>query len=152
MWHVWLIFAGVFFILEMMTAGFFVFWLGIGSLLAMLVSFFTDNIIIQASVFLISSALLIFLTKPFVDKFLKNKKTVPTNAYNIIGKNALVIEEINHLKGTGQIKVNGEIWSAKSLDEEIISKDSTIEIQSIEGVKACVKLVPTNQFSSMTNV
>ncbi len=139
MWHIWLIFAGIFFILEMMTAGFFIFWLGIGSLIAMLISFFTDNVIIQTSVFIVSSGLLIFLTKPFVDKVLGNKKAVNTNAYNIIGKSALVIEEINSLKGTGQIKVDGEVWSAKSLNQEIITKDSNVVIQSIEGVKACVK-------------
>lgn len=151
MWHIWLIFAGVFFILEMMTAGFFVFWLGIGALLAMLVSLFTDNIIIQTSIFIVASSLLILFTNPLVNKFLGNKKNVSTNAFNIIGKKALVIEDINSIKGIGQIKLEGEVWSAKSIDGEFISKNSSVEIVSIEGVKACVKLVPTNQFSNMVN-
>ena len=151
MWHIWLILAGIFFILEIITIGFFVFWLGIGALLAMVVSFFTDNIAIQSAVFIISSCLLILLTKPLVDKVLGNKKNVPTNAYNIIGKTALVTEEINSITGIGQVKIGGEIWSAKSTDESIIPKGSKVEIISIEGVKACVQLIPTKEYSNIVN-
>ena len=55
MWQFWLIAAGIFFIGEIITTGFLIFWLGIGSLLAMIVSFLTDNIIIQTAVFVVSS-------------------------------------------------------------------------------------------------
>ena len=48
MWVFWLIAAGVFFIIEMATIGFLVFWLGIGAILAMLTSFITDSILIQS--------------------------------------------------------------------------------------------------------
>ncbi len=152
MWQIWLIIAGIFFILEIFTTGFLVFWFGIGSLLSMIVSFFTDNVVLQATVFLISSTILIIATKPLVDKLLGNRKTVMTNAYTIIGKDALVIEEINPLKGTGQIKIAGEVWSAKSFDEMVIPKDSKVEVLSIQGVKACVKLIPTNNFSNVANM
>jgi len=152
MWQIWLIIAGIFFILEIFTTGFLVFWFGIGSLLSMVVSFFTDNVIVQATVFLISSTILIVATKPLVDKLLGNKKAVMTNAYSIIGKDALVIEEINSLKGTGQIKIAGEVWSAKSSDEMVIPKDSKVEVLSIQGVKACVRLISTNNFSNVANM
>ena len=50
MWHIWLIIAGVCFIIEMMTVGFLVFWFGIGALLTMIVSLiFPDNIIFRLS-------------------------------------------------------------------------------------------------------
>lgn len=140
MWQFWLIAAGVFFVCEMLTVGFLIFWLGIGSILAMIVSLFTDNLIIQTSVFVISSGLLIFLTKPFVEKFVTKKdKKINTNVYSLIGKIGIVTEEINPLLGTGQIKVGTETWSAISNDESIISKDSEIEILEIKGVKAVVK-------------
>ena len=66
MWYIWLILAGVFLIIEIMTVGFLIFWLSIGSLFAMITSLFTDNIVIQTTVFVISSTILIFVTKPFV--------------------------------------------------------------------------------------
>ena len=61
MWSFWLIVAGIFFIIEMATVGFLMFWLGIGSLLAMVASFITDSIVIQTVVFVIPSSILYLL-------------------------------------------------------------------------------------------
>ena len=66
MWQIWIIIAGVCLIGEILTSGFLIFWLSIGALIAMVVSFFVDSIIVQTAVFVISSAILIFATKPFV--------------------------------------------------------------------------------------
>ncbi len=138
MWQIWLITSGIFFICEIITVGFLVFWLGVGALIAMLVSFFTSNIIIQMSVFVISSGLLILLTRPLVNKISK-KDVVPTNVYSLIGKKAVVTEDIDWVTGKGQIKFEGEIWSAKSKEQVNIPVGSEVEIVSIEGVKAFVK-------------
>ena len=119
MWQIWLIAAGVFLILEMFTLGFLVFWLSIGSLLAMLVSFVTDSIIIQTTVFVFSSGILIFATKPFVKKFTE-KDNAKTNVYSLVGKKAIVTEDIDWTTGSGQIKFNGEVWSAKTSDGSTI--------------------------------
>ena len=138
MWQIWLIASGIFFICEIITVGFLVFWLGIGALIAMLVSFFTSNIIIQMSVFVVSSGLLIFATRPLVNK-ISQKDVVPTNVYSLIGKKAVVTEDIDWVTGKGQIKFEGEIWSAKSKEQINIPAGSEVEIVSIEGVKAFVK-------------
>lgn len=139
MWQVWLIIAGLFFVAEIITVGFLVFWFGVGALIAMIVSFFTSNIIIQTAVFIFSSSILLLATKPFVKKFVDVKPT-KTNAFSIIGKKALVIKEINS-HSVGQIKINGEVWSAESENDEIIPKDSEVEILQIKGVKVIVKSV-----------
>lgn len=138
MWQIWLIASGIFFIIEIFTVGFLIFWLGVGSLLAMLISFITDNIIIQTATFVISSGLLIFATKPLVNK-IQNSKVVPTNFHSLIGKNAIVIEDIIGSTGTGKIKFDGEVWSAKTHEGINIPKDTEVEIESIEGVKVFVK-------------
>ena len=122
MWVFWLIAAGIFFIIEMATIGFLVFWLGIGAILAMLTSFITDSILIQSLVFVITSTLLLIFTRPLVDKFIKVPKEIKTNAYSIIGKKGIVISKINNIEGTGQIKIGGEVWSAKSLKMKIFQK------------------------------
>ena len=140
MWQFWLIMAGVFFIGEILTVGFLIFWCGVAALIAMIVSFFTSNAIIQTTVFIISSAILILTTKPFVKKFLDVKK-VNTNAFSIIGKNALVIETIDPIHSKGQIKINGEVWTAESDNNQIIEEGSQVEILNIKGVKAIVKII-----------
>lgn len=138
MWQIWLIISGLFFILEMITVGFLVFWFGIGAIFAMITSFFTDSITIQTAVFLISSTALLFLTKPFVKKF-SRKDTVKTNAYSVIGKTGVVVKEINPTEGVGQVKIGGEVWSAKA--EDVIPIGSQVEVVEIDGVKAVVKPV-----------
>ena len=138
MWGFWLIAAGIFFIIEIATVGFLIFWLGIGALLAMLTSLFVDNVIIQTAVFVVSSAILIPLTKPFVDRFTK-KDSVPTNTYSLINKKGIVTLDIDPIKGKGLVKVNGETWSAKTEDETSILKDTEVEIIAIDGVKLIVK-------------
>ncbi len=141
MWQFWLIAAGIFFIIEIATVGFLVFWFGIGALIAMVVSIFIPNVYIQAIVFIVSSTLLIFFTKPFVNKFVNKGKTMATNAYSIIGRTGIVTKEINDLKGTGQVKIGGETWSAKTLSEETIPENTEIEVVKIDGVKAIVQKV-----------
>ena len=128
----------------MATIGFLVFWLGIGALLAMLTSFVTDSILIQSIVFVISSTLLLIFTRPLVNKFIKVPKEIKTNAYSIIGKKGIVISKINNIEGNGQVKIDGEIWSAKSLTDEDIPENSDVEIVEIDGVKAVVKKVTEN--------
>ena len=142
MWQFWLIGAGVFFVGVIITVGFLIFWLGIVALLTMIVSFFTSNLIIQTAVFVMSSAILIFATKPLVNKISK-KETVPTNVFSIIGKSAIVIKDINCIDGTGQIKVNGEVWSAEGLNGIDIKEGSKVEIIEIKGVKAIVSPIKT---------
>lgn len=143
MWQIWLIASGIFFICEIITVGFLVFWLGVGALIAMIVSLFTSNIIVQMSVFVISSGLLIFATRPLVNKISK-KDVVPTNVYSLIEKKAIVTEEINWVTGKGLIKFEGEVWSAKSKEQVNIPVGSEVEIVSIEGVKAFVKPLKIN--------
>ena len=142
MWYFWLILAGIFVIAEIATVGFLIFWLSLGSLCAMLTSFFTDNIIIQTAVFVVTSVLFIFLTRPLAKKLAKTDNTLVTNAFSIIGKKAIVIKEIN--PGVGQIKIDGQVWTAKSTNEEIISEGTEVLILNIDGVKAVVSTDLTN--------
>ena len=146
MWMFWLIAAGIFFIGEMLTTGFLIFWLGIGALITLLISCITSNLLIQTATFVISSIILIFSTKSFADKFGK-KDVVPTNVYTLNGKKGIVIQEINPTNATGQIKVGGEIWSALCDENLVIPEGSEIEIIRIQGVKAFVAplKVPTTQ-------
>ena len=148
MWSMWLIIAGICFVIEILTVGFFVFWFGIGALFAMISSFiFPDNIILQATVFVVTSVVLILLTKPLVEKLTKKDKKIETNAYSIIGKKGLVTQDINPTIGIGQIKVAGEVWSAKTMDGSNLEKGSEITILKIDGVKAVVE--PINSRSNI---
>ncbi len=139
MWKIWLVLSGIFVIIEIINLGFFIFWFAMGSLIAMVSSFFIDNLVLQITIFIISSTILLFATKPFVKKFIGKDSNVKTNAYSIEGKIGKVTIDIEPIEGKGQIKVNGEIWSAKTHGNDIIPKDTEVVIEKIDGVKAIVK-------------
>ncbi len=139
MWQFWLIISGICLIIESFTLGFFVFWFSIGALLALIVSLFTTNVVIQTVVFVVSSTVLLLLTKPLIKKFVKTPKTKPTNVYSIIGKEGIVLESIDNLNSTGKVKVNGELWSA--ISDINIEKGEKIKVLSVNGVKLKVEKV-----------
>ena len=139
MWQFWLVLSGICLIIESFTLGFFVFWFSIGALFALIVSLFTTNIIIQSVVFIVSSTILLLLTKPLIKKIVKTPKTKSTNVYSIIGKEGIVLESIDNLNSTGKVKVSGELWSA--ISDSNIEKGETIKVLSVNGVKLKVKKV-----------
>ncbi|MCL2384141.1 MAG: NfeD family protein [Oscillospiraceae bacterium] len=135
MWGIWLILAGVFLIIEIITHGFLVFWLAVAALVAMVASFiFPDAVFAQVAIFLIASCILIPLTKPLVKKF-ATPPTTPMNALSLVGRVGIVTTEINTTFGTGQIKVNGETWSARCKEGTTISKGTEVDILKVDGVK-----------------
>ena len=135
MWQFWLILAGIFFVGEIITVGFLIFWLGVGALLTALVSLVTNNIVIQTAVFVISSTALIFFTRA-LSKKLSSKDTKITNAYSIIGQTGIVTKDIFENE-VGQIKVGSEVWTANS--NVVIEKGTQVKVLSIEGVKTIVE-------------
>ncbi len=139
MWQIWLILAGIFIIFEMVIpTDFLIFWVGIGAGITSICSFFIDNVTIQIAIFCISSVLLLFCTKPFVRRFTRNSANIKTNAYSIIGKTGIVISDIDPISGKGQVKVDNEIWSAKTNSTKPINKDTIITVKAIDGVKLVV--------------
>lgn len=138
MWQFWLIIAGACLILEIMSTGFLIFWFMVGALITMLFTFIIKNFIIQLAIFVISSTILLFATKPFVEKFQKSSTNYQTSSSSIQGSTAKVVSEINPDEAKGQIKVNGEVWSAKSSNGTIIPEGTNVTVEKIEGVKAIV--------------
>ena len=141
-WTAWLIFSGVCFILEIATEGFLVCWLGVGGLCAMGLSFIIpENLVAQFIVMAVVSTILILCTKKITRK-ISEKDNVATNVYSILGKKAIVSQEIDNIKGQGQIKIDGDIWSARNDEnDDVISEGDTVEILRIDGVKAMVKKI-----------
>ena len=85
--------------------------------------------------------LLLALTRPFAVEFL-NKDRIRTNAESLLGLTGVVIEDIDNLRAQGLVSVEGQEWTARSVSEEVILKDTHVEIVKISGVKLLVKVKP----------
>ncbi|MGL6105186.1 NfeD family protein [Romboutsia sp.] len=133
----WLAIAIGFAIGEVMTTTLTLIWFSIGAVIVMFLSSFIKNIFIQIIIFaVISTAMLIIATKKFVKED-KNYK-YDTNLQAIINKRAIVKETIQKNK-TGIVVLEGEEWTAVSINEEYIEKDEVVNIIKIEGVKLVVE-------------
>lgn len=139
MWPFWLIIAGLCFVLEIYTVGFFIFLFGVGALIALVVSLFTSNLVIQIVTFIISSSLLVIFFKPFINRFMKNDKAVPTNVFRVLDKEGVVETDIDSVNSTGKVKIKGELWSAMA--DSDIPKGEKVKVVSINGVKVKVEKI-----------
>lgn len=127
----WLLLIIILALIEILTPGTFYFvWFCFGALCALFVSLFTDNIPLQLFVFAFTSILSLVGFYPRLKKYL-NKKYRGANIEELIGKYGITIEEIHPLKSTGMVKVNGELWRAKS--DVFIPKDTKVRVKNIEG-------------------
>lgn len=138
----WAVAIVVFGILEAITAQLVSIWFVIGSVGALIAAVCNAPIWIQVVIFIVISVLALLLTKPLVKKYIKPKMQ-KTNADRCIGSEGIVLEEINNLAATGQVKVNGNVWTARASNGEIIPVDTVVIIDKIEGVKLLVTKINT---------
>ena len=135
---IWLIVAAVMVVLEMISMGLTSIWFAGGAVCAAILSLTDCHWIIQAIVFGVVSVVLLFTTRPIAQKHLM-KTPEKTNLDSLIGKKVLVLEEINNIKASGVVILNGVEWTARSKsDDVIIQKDKTVVIEAIDGVKLIV--------------
>lgn len=135
---IWLIIAVVSGVVEAVTLGITTIWFVFGALVAWGLYELNAPFILQLVAFIVVSATLLYFTKPLVKKYLK-VGVQKTNADSLIGEIGIVIEDIDTLKAQGQVEIRGQVWSAKTKEEELIGKDTKVEILAIEGVKLVVR-------------
>ena len=73
-----------------------------------------------------------------VKKYLR-PRIQATNADRCVGRTGVVLEDIDNLAATGQVRVCGSVWSARSTDGASIAAGTTVVVDRIEGVKLMVR-------------
>ena len=137
----WLIALAVFLIIEIITLGLTTIWFAGGSLVAFIASLFSVPIAVQIVLFFVVSFVLLFFTRPFVEKHLNNKRE-KTNVNSMIGKEGKVTEDIDNFNQKGTIVVNGLEWTARSNEDDIIiPSGSKVVVKDVQGVRAIVSKV-----------
>lgn len=140
---IWIAVIAVAIVVEVISAQLLSIWFALGGLAALLTSFLTDNIVIQIIVFCVVSVVSLAVIFPLAKKSLK-KEHVKTNADRYIGKIAIVTEDISNIDAKGQVKVDNQIWSARSDDGSEVSSGTKVKVLRIEGVKLIVSAAEQN--------
>lgn len=137
MYIVWAAAIIGFAILEGITFQLVSIWFVFGSIAAFIASLLGASVTVQVIIWLVVSALALAITRPIAKKKL-TAKAQPTNADRCIGSDATVLEAIDNARSVGQVKVDGKVWSARSLDGGIIEENTIVTVKKIEGVKLLV--------------
>ncbi len=143
----WLAVIILFLVIEMITVSLVSIWFVGGALAAFLAAYFTDTMWIQVVAFLAVSVVLLVLLRPLARKLsVKQKDQMVSGAKAMIGKQAIVTEEIDSVHAKGAVQVNGQYWTAKTkLFEDKIPKDTIVDIIDVDGVKLIVRPAENKQ-------
>jgi membrane protein implicated in regulation of membrane protease activity len=138
-WLLWVIAAGVFGIGEMLTTSFFLAPFALGALLAAIVDVIGAGEIASWVVFVVASFLALAVLRPIARSHMRQPPHMRTGAAALIGRQAIVLERIANDEGVGCVKIDGEVWTARSLDEEqVIERGTRVQVIDIKGATALV--------------
>ena len=139
----WLSLAIALTVVELSTTQLVSIWFAAGAAVTCLVKAVFPGIGMpwQILIFVVVSGGLLVATRPLVKKFLHQKtREKETNLELVLGKEAIVVEEINNILGKGAVKISGLVWSARSYNDSVIPVDAIVVFEKIDGNKAIVKL------------
>ena len=136
---IWLGILAVLLIIEGLTTALTTIWFAGGALAAAVAAGFGAGIVPQLLLFFAVSLVLLFFTRPVALK-LMNKDTEKTNVNSFPGKTAVVIQKIDNLAQTGQVRINDIEWLARTPDDNVtIPEGTVVVIKEVHGVRLIVE-------------
>lgn len=124
---------------EALTTALVAIWFVPGSILALVFAALNFPLWTQLLAFFISG-LGILLRIALREKLFKTKLE-PTNTDILIGKNGIVVEAVDNVKGVGAVKINGAVWSARIENCNTAEIGAVVEVLRIEGVKLICRVL-----------
>jgi membrane protein implicated in regulation of membrane protease activity len=138
-WILWLAVACICGIAEMHQGGFYLAPFAAGAALATVVSLLGVGALLTVIVFLLSSGLVFATLRPVAKRHRRLPPSIRTGTAALIGRRAIVLERIANDEGVGCVKIDGEVWTARSFDEDqIFDPGERVEVVEIRGATALV--------------
>jgi membrane protein implicated in regulation of membrane protease activity len=140
LWHWWVVFGIILFILELFTPSFVLACFGLAAMVTAIASFVGLDIKMQIVVFSVANIVIFAGLRPFFMKYLSSKREdTKTNVEALIGKTGIVTESIDPDTNSGRVNVGGEDWRALSDSGVVISKGQKIKVNKVDGTKLFVE-------------
>ena len=138
-WAIWILLAVVLAVGEIMTLGFFLAPFAAGALLGAVADLAGAGLIVSLIVFLLSSMLLFGFVRPIARRHMRTPAQLRTGTAALVGQTAIVTERIVNDEGSGAVKLEGELWTARAYDgDEVIEAGSRVHVIEIRGATALV--------------
>jgi membrane protein implicated in regulation of membrane protease activity len=138
-WLIWLI-AGVFAAVgEILTTGFFLAPFAVGAFGAMLADLVGAGGTMQLVVFAVLTLASFGLVRPIAKRHMYTPPRIRTGTAALVGRNAIVLERIANDEGVGTVRIDGEVWTARSYDDDqVIPQGTKVQVVAIRGATALV--------------
>ena len=137
-WWIWMIIAAFFLVSEIFTAGFFLLCFGIGAAAAGLIALFGAGMLWQLGVFIVVSFITFAASRKFANRVSKDQPP-GIGADRFIGKECVVLEEINNMDNTGRVRMGKEEWRAESESGQNIPTGTKVVVVRLSGTHLVVK-------------
>jgi membrane protein implicated in regulation of membrane protease activity len=138
-WVLWLIAAVVFAVAEIVNTSFYLFPFSIGAAGAALVALLGAGTPIAIVVFAVLTAVSFGVLRPIARRHLQTPPEIRTGTAALIGRTAVVLERIANDEGVGCVRLDGEVWTARSYDEDQTFEPGTrVHVMEIRGATALV--------------
>jgi membrane protein implicated in regulation of membrane protease activity len=124
-------------LLEIFTADMISIWFSLAAVPSFILALVGAGLVFQIILFLVIAAVLLFLTRPIMKKYMKTNE-IKTNIDAIIGSKGLVIKEITP-DTVGRIKIKYIEWSA--ISSENIGLDHMVRVLDVDGNKLIVEKI-----------
>ena len=135
----WIAVIAVAIIVEVVTDQLVSIWFVPGAVIATIFDYFGIDLVWQVLVVLLFATAGIVFAKTYLSKKIASK-IIKTNIEAIIGERCVVTEKIDNYIGCGQVKIKGQIWSARGVEEDAVFEEGTVlHVVAIEGVKVICK-------------
>ncbi|HBM70906.1 MAG TPA: hypothetical protein DEF61_04945 [Firmicutes bacterium] len=136
MWLIWLLLAVLTLIIEASTVAVISIWFSLGSICALILSFFPSYIPYWAQiiVFFGVSIISFFALKPLIKKWMAKKEKTRNYVDSLIGMKGVVLTRVDSLHN-GEIMVNGLTWTATTSTSSTFNEGEVAKIVAVEGNK-----------------
>ena len=136
-WLVWLILAAVLGVAELLTATLAFALIAVAAVVAAVVAAAGLGVAFQLIAFVLSAGAGLGVVRPFALRHLKQPPPLRTGTAALVGRSAIVVEEVTD--HGGRVRINGELWSSRAYDENlVIPVGSKVDVMQIEGATALV--------------
>ncbi len=138
-WIIWLVAALLLGAGELHARGLFLAPLAAGAALAAGASLAGAGLAVSLVIFVLLSTLVLRTLRPLVLRHGRPAVALRTGAAALVGQRALVVERIANDEGVGRVKIDGEVWTARSFDDgAVIEMGDVVEVVAIRGATALV--------------
>jgi len=136
-WVAWLVAAAALGVAEYFTLTLAFGLLAVAALVAALVAGLGGVVLLQVLAFAVTAAVGLLIVRPIARRQMTHTPLVREGSYALVGKKAVVLEEVTD--SGGLIKLAGEVWSARTFDEnQVIAPGTLVDVMEIEGATAIV--------------